>query len=66
MTGAPVYTSARHYAAAGIPTVLYGASAEVTGDNDSHAADESLELEDLRIAMKVVALTLGDLLVVRP
>tara|TARA_R110002020_G_scaffold15611_64_gene55956 strand:+ start:2932 stop:4161 length:1230 start_codon:yes stop_codon:yes gene_type:complete len=66
VTGAPVYTSARHYAAAGIPTVLYGASAEVTGDNDSHAADESLELEDLRIAMKVVALTLGDLLVVRP
>lgn len=66
VTGAPVYTSARHYAAAGIPTVLYGASAQVTGDNDSHAADEFLNLEDFRNAMKVVALTLGDLLGARP
>lgn len=63
VTGAPVYTSARHYTAAGIPTVLYGASAKVTGDTDSHAADETLNLDDLRIAMKVIALTLGDLLV---
>lgn len=66
VTGAPVYTSARHYAAAGIPTVLYGASAQVTGDNDSHAADESLNLDDFRKAMRVVALTLGDLLGARP
>ncbi|MEW5421866.1 ArgE/DapE family deacylase [Amorphus sp. 3PC139-8] len=61
-TGAPVYTSARHYAAAGIPTVLYGSSAAVTAAADSHAANEHVELSDFKNAIKVVALTLADLL----
>lgn len=62
VSGAPVYTSARHYSAAGVPTVLYGASAHVTGESDTHAADEFLRLDDLRTATKVVALSIADLL----
>ncbi|WP_018697931.1 M20/M25/M40 family metallo-hydrolase [Amorphus coralli] len=62
VTGAPVYTSARHYAAAGVPTVLYGASAHITGETDTHAADEYLRLDHLRTATTVVALALADLL----
>lgn len=62
VSGAPVYTSARHYSAAGIPTVLYGSSAGVAGVTDSHAADEHVMLDDFRTAMKVVTATLADLL----
>lgn len=60
--GAPVYTGARHYAAAGIPTVLYGSSGGVTGAPDSHLPDEHVMLDDLKVATKVVAATLSELL----
>jgi succinyl-diaminopimelate desuccinylase len=60
--GVPLYTDARHYAAAGIPTVLYGAGPRTLAEANAHAADERLALADLRKATEVVALTLCDLL----
>jgi acetylornithine deacetylase/succinyl-diaminopimelate desuccinylase-like protein len=60
--GVPLYTDARLYSAAGIPTVLYGAGPHSLLEANGHRADEKLVLEDLRKATKVVALTLADLL----
>lgn len=61
-TGVPLYTDARHYAAAGIPTVLYGAGPRSISEANAHGADEHLQLSDLRAATEIVALTLADLL----
>lgn len=61
-TGVPLYTDARHYAAAGIPTVLYGAGPRSIVEANAHAADEHLSLADLRAATEIVALALADLL----
>lgn len=60
--GVPLFTDARHYSGAGIPTVLYGAGPRSLLEANGHRADEKLRLEDLRKATKVVALTLVDLL----
>ncbi|MFT4047781.1 MAG: M20/M25/M40 family metallo-hydrolase [Solimonas sp.] len=60
--GVPLYTDARHYAAAGIPTVLYGAGPRTLGEANGHAANEKLRLDDLRRATIVVACTLAELL----
>ncbi len=48
-TGVPLYTDARHYAAAGIPTVLYGAGPRSILEANAHAADEHLQLADLKV-----------------
>jgi acetylornithine deacetylase/succinyl-diaminopimelate desuccinylase family protein len=61
-TGVPLYTDARHYAAAGIPTILYGAGPRSILEANAHAADEHLRLSDLRAATEIVALALADLL----
>jgi acetylornithine deacetylase/succinyl-diaminopimelate desuccinylase family protein len=61
-TGVPLYTDARHYAAAGIPTVLYGAGPRSILEANAHGADEHLQLSDLRAATEIVAETLADLL----
>jgi succinyl-diaminopimelate desuccinylase len=61
-TGVPLYTDARHYSAAGIPTVLYGAGPRSILEANAHAADEHLELADLKAATEIVALALADLL----
>lgn len=61
-TGVPLYTDARHYSAAGIPTILYGAGPRSILDANAHAADEHLKLSDLKAATEVVALALADLL----
>lgn len=61
-TGVPLYTDARHYASAGIPTVLYGAGPRTLQEANGHGADECLRLNDLRRATGVVALTLAELL----
>jgi len=61
-TGSPLYTDARHYAAAGIPVVLYGAGPRNIELANAHRADERLFLADLTLATEVVALTLRDLL----
>ncbi|WP_414637941.1 ArgE/DapE family deacylase [Aliidongia sp.] len=60
--GVPIYTDARLYSGAGIPSVLYGAGPRTFLEANGHRADENLVLEDLRKATKVVALTLADLL----
>jgi acetylornithine deacetylase/succinyl-diaminopimelate desuccinylase-like protein len=60
--GVPLYTDARHYAAAGIPIVLYGAGPRSILEANAHNANENLRLNDLRAATKIVALTALDLL----
>ena len=60
--GVPIYTDARLYSAAGIPTVLYGAGPRTLLEANGHRADERLVLEDLYRATEVVALALTDLL----
>jgi acetylornithine deacetylase/succinyl-diaminopimelate desuccinylase-like protein len=66
VSGVPLYTDARHYAAAGIPIVLYGAGPRSIEEANAHRADERLELEDLRRAIEVIAMSLGDILTVMP
>ena len=60
--GLPLYTDARHYAEAGVPTAIYGAGPRSLTEANAHRADERLPLDDLHRATKVVALTLHDLL----
>ena len=60
--GVPLYTDARHYANAGIPTVLYGAGPRTLAEANGHAADECLRLNDLRGATATVACTLAEIL----
>ncbi|MDA8252339.1 MAG: M20/M25/M40 family metallo-hydrolase [Rhodospirillales bacterium] len=60
--GVPLYTDARHYAAAGVPIVLYGAGPRSIEEANAHRADERVPLADLYKATEVVALTLADLL----
>lgn len=60
--GLPLYTDARHYSAAGAPTVLFGAGPRTIFEANAHRADERLGLDDLQKATKIVALALFDLL----
>jgi acetylornithine deacetylase/succinyl-diaminopimelate desuccinylase-like protein len=60
--GSPLYTDARHYAAAAVPVVLYGAGPRSIELANAHRADERLDLADLPRATEVIALTLRDLL----
>jgi acetylornithine deacetylase/succinyl-diaminopimelate desuccinylase-like protein len=62
LKGVPLYTDARHYAEAGIPTVLYGAGPAEIGEANAHAAEECLRLADLETATLAVALAVGRLL----
>jgi acetylornithine deacetylase/succinyl-diaminopimelate desuccinylase-like protein len=61
VTGVPLYTDARHYAARGIPAVLYGAGPRTLTEANAHNAEENLRLDDLRAATKVVALAVAEL-----
>jgi acetylornithine deacetylase/succinyl-diaminopimelate desuccinylase-like protein len=61
VTGVPLYTDARHYAARGIPIVVYGAGPRSILEANAHNADENLRLDDLRAATKVVALAVAEL-----
>jgi acetylornithine deacetylase/succinyl-diaminopimelate desuccinylase-like protein len=60
--GVPLYTDARHYAACGVPIVLYGAGPHTIEEANAHRADERVSLSDLFRATRVVALALHDLL----
>ena len=60
--GVPIYTDARLYSTAGIPTVLYGAGPHTLLEANGHRADEKLKLDDLYKATRVVALALLELL----
>jgi acetylornithine deacetylase/succinyl-diaminopimelate desuccinylase-like protein len=64
--GVPIYTDARHYTAAGVPTVLYGAGPRTLAEANGHRADEKLRLDDLHRATEVVALALADLIAAPP
>ena len=58
----PLYTDARLYSEAGVPTVGYGAGPRSFLEANGHRADEKLKLSDLTAATSVVALTLADIL----
>ena len=60
--GVPLYTDARHYSAAGVPTVLYGAGPRSILAANAHGANEHLKLSDLKAATRVIEATLRDLL----
>jgi acetylornithine deacetylase/succinyl-diaminopimelate desuccinylase family protein len=60
--GVPLYTDARHYAARGIPTVLYGAGPRSILEANAHGADEHIKLSDLKAATRAIEATLRDLL----
>jgi acetylornithine deacetylase/succinyl-diaminopimelate desuccinylase-like protein len=61
VTGVPLYTDARHYAARGIPIVLYGAGPRSIIEANAHNANENLRLGDLRAATRIVAAAVADL-----
>ena len=58
--GVPHATDTRHYAAVGIPSMLYGAGPEAAAEGSPGGPDERLVLDDLRKATEAVALTLGE------
>ena len=60
--GVPLYTDARHFFAAGIPTVMFGVGPKVLEEANGHRADENIRLSDLQAATKIIACTLYDLL----
>jgi succinyl-diaminopimelate desuccinylase len=62
VAGVPLYTDARHYAAAGVPIALYGAGPRSIEEANAHRADERVPLAELYAATEVIALTLADLL----
>lgn len=61
-TGVPLYTDARHYAAHGVPIVLFGAGPRTIEEANAHRADERLKLDDLYKATEIVANSLAILL----
>ncbi len=60
--GVPLYTDARLYVEAGIPTVIYGAGPRSLLEANGHRANEKLRLDDLEKATIVVANAVCDLL----
>jgi acetylornithine deacetylase/succinyl-diaminopimelate desuccinylase-like protein len=65
-TATPLYTDARLYGEAGVPTVLYGAGPRSILEANAKRADENLELADLKLATRVVARALATLLARKP
>lgn len=63
--GVPLYTDARLYMEAGIPTVIYGAGPRSLLEANGHRADERLRPEDMQKATRVIARTLIELLATR-
>jgi succinyl-diaminopimelate desuccinylase len=61
--GVPLYTDARHYAAAGVPVVLYGAGPRSIEEANAHRADERVKLTDLFAATEVVTAALAEYLI---
>jgi len=60
--GAAFETSARDFAAAGVPVVMYGAGGVGASGHMATRPDEALTLDDLRIATEVMANVIVDLL----
>jgi succinyl-diaminopimelate desuccinylase len=59
--GRPFYSGIRHYHAAGIPAVSYGAGPSLDIDAEGEDGAASLKLDDMRNATAVVALAVADL-----
>lgn len=55
-------SDARHYAAVGIPAVLYGTGPREAEDAHAGGPDENLILDDLRLGTEVLACALADFL----
>jgi succinyl-diaminopimelate desuccinylase len=60
--GVPLYTDARLYAEAGIPTAMFGAGPHSVLEANGHRADERIALSDLRKSTNVVARSVAELL----
>lgn len=60
--GVPLYTDARLYSEAGIPTVMFGAGPVDLLAANGHRADERVPLDELRKATRAVANTLLELM----
>lgn len=60
--GVPLYTDARLYSEANIPTVMYGAGPRTLLEANGHRADERLPLDEFKKATKVIANSLLELL----
>ncbi|MGF6782491.1 hypothetical protein [Paraburkholderia sp. GAS334] len=60
--GVPLYTDARLYCEAGVPTVIHAAEPRTLLEANGRRADERVAIEDLRLATKSVVLALSDLL----
>jgi succinyl-diaminopimelate desuccinylase len=60
--GAAFETSARDFAAAGVPVVMYGAGGVGASGHMATRPDEALTLDDLRIATEVLANVIVELL----
>ena len=60
--GSPLYTDVRLYGEAGIPGVIFGAGPRTVLESHAKRADERLDLPDLRMATKIVARSLAELL----
>ncbi|WP_040206082.1 ArgE/DapE family deacylase [Neobacillus jeddahensis] len=66
INGVPIYADARHFYAAGIPTIMFGVGPRLLEEANGHRADEHIRLEDLLDATKIIACTLYDLLAGKP
>jgi acetylornithine deacetylase/succinyl-diaminopimelate desuccinylase family protein len=66
INGVPIYADARHFYAAGIPTIMFGVGPKELEEANGHRADEHIRLEDLLDATKIIACTLYDLLAGEP
>ncbi len=60
--GTATGTMARHYAAAGIPVVLYGVGPANPAEAQVGAANEVLDLDDLRKSTELLSMVLADIL----
>lgn len=62
VVSAPVVSGARHYAAAGIATALYGVGPPIVGEGVDFTGDESVRLDDLARASRALAGAAWDIL----
>ncbi|MDC0610403.1 ArgE/DapE family deacylase [Vibrio sp.] len=62
LVGLPLYTDARLYSSAGIPTIMYGAGPHSYIEANGHRANERVHLDDLRGATHVVTHSLISML----
>lgn len=60
--GMPLYTDARLYSEAGIPTVMFGAGPADPLEANGHRADERVPLHELKMATRIVAGALVELM----